>query len=171
MTISDIADEIYSEAGEPSDTSIAAIAYWTRNKLGWLNSRIFATYTLSNTYEIIDTDGNTITPEAASIIKKFWSVERYGTLIRNMLTSLGSSSALEITDDNSTVRKSDKNTTLRVLKELKKDELEELEFLIASYKIRASTPDGVTGDDDIEGVRGYDGNVSNGLGYYRTRGY
>ena len=153
MTISDISDEIYSEAGEPSDTSVAAIAYWTRNKLGYLNTRIYTSYSLNSSYEIVDEDGNSITIEATSILKKLWLIERYDYLIRTSLTSLDSSSVIEIRDDGSSVKKSDRNQTIKTLKELKKDELQELDFLIASYKIRGASPSGISGDDDVEGYR------------------
>ena len=153
MTISDIADECFQEAGEPSDTSVAAIAYFLRNKVGLLNVRTFSTYSLNSSYEIVDEDGGSISTEAVSILKTFYRLDRYDYLIRASLASLDSSSVIEVRDDGSSVKKSDRNQTIKTLKDLKKDELEELNFLIASYKIRASSPSSIDGDDTEAGYR------------------
>ena len=54
MKIVDIANEIYRELGEPSTTSIPAIAFWVRSNIGALNNYLNESFTINNSYEIVD---------------------------------------------------------------------------------------------------------------------
>ncbi len=148
MTVNEIATEIYTDNGSPSDTSVSAIEYWIRGKVGTLNSKIFTSFIVNSGNEVVDENAVAIDINAAAILKKMWQVDRYDTLLRTQLTALTSGDDMvEISDDGATYRRSNKGETVKSLKELKKNDSEELERLVAGYKIRSSSPLQVAGDD------------------------
>ncbi len=162
MKVVDIADEIYVEAGSPTSTSIPAIAYWLRANYGRLNALIFTSFTLDSSYEIVDEDGEEITPEAASVLKKLYNIYRYDSDIKYNLNSLNTDTILEVSDQGSSVKKINKNEVSKTLASLRRQELEELDTLVASYKNLKSTPKQVVGDDTVAGDYGYDSSITVG---------
>jgi hypothetical protein len=147
MKVVDIATEIYINKGEPTDTSVAAIAYWVRANIGKLNSLIYSCFTINTSLEIVDEDGNEINIDAAAILKQMWEVDRYDTLINNQVTSLGTDDIIEYSEGGSTIRKTNKNEVIKSFRSLKEEEGKELSDLIARYNMKGASPRQVAGDD------------------------
>jgi hypothetical protein len=154
MKVVDIAQEIYFDLNSPSDLSIAAIAYWVRSNVGALNNLICENFGINDSYEIVDLDNDNaeINMDAASILKKMYMVYRYSVAIRSKITSLDSSDVVMVTDQDTSVRRSDKTQVIRAVTAEKKQEEEELRNLINSYKTRRNKPGQVVGDDIVAGI-------------------
>lgn len=156
MKVQDIANEIYIEAGSPSSTSIPAISFWVRAKVGALNNILFESFTIDSvTYEIVDGCGAEINPEAVAIIKQMYRVYDYEIQIRSNMNSLAGDSILEVTDQGSSVKKVNRNEVSKTLAQVRKDESTALNNLITSYRLRGAGPKQVAGDDTQVGH--YDG--------------
>ena len=156
MKVVDIADEVYRELATPSDLSIPAVAYWLRSNIGALNNYINTSYVINSTsFEIEQTDRSDvtseITEEAKSILKKMYMVHHYDNKVRYNIGAAATDTVIEVSDGGSRVRKINKNEVMKTLTGLKKQEHDELQKLIAAFKIKASAPRQVTGDDTVEG--------------------
>lgn len=151
MKVVDIANEIYMDEGSPTSTSVPAIAFWIRGKVGEINNLLFENYVINASYEIVNESGAEITPEAVSIIKKLFKVYYYDVQIRGFMNAITTDSVLEVTDNGSSVRKVNRNEVSKTLSVLKKDEVLQLQQLITAYRLKGSTPSQVTGDDTISG--------------------
>lgn len=156
MKVVDIANEIYVEAGSPTSTSIPSIAFWLRSNFGKLNNLIFTSYELNDSYEFVDENDDEITAEAASILKKLYVLHKYDLDIRSNLNSLTTDTILEVSDQGSSVKKINKNEVSKTLASLRRQESEELDNLVASYKNLKSEPRQVVGDDTVVGDYGSD---------------
>ncbi len=153
MKVVDIATEIHIEIGQPTDTSIASIAYWVRSKTGEINNLLFESFEIDeDTYEILDANGDEISINAVSVIKKLYKVYYYEVQIRGHMSAVSTDTILEVTDQGSSVKKINRNEVSKTLATLKRAEQDELSDLISSYKIRLSTPNQVTGDDTASGT-------------------
>lgn len=154
MKVVDIAQEIYFDLNEPSDISVAAIAYWVRANVGALNNFLCENFAINESYEIVDTDNSDaeINIDASSILKKMYMVHRYAVAIRSKLTSLDSSDVIMVTDQDTSVRRTDKTQVIRAVTAEKKQEEEELRNLINAYKTKRNKPGQVVGDDIVAGV-------------------
>ena len=74
--IVDIADELYREMGEPSDSSIASIAFWLRTNISRLNILINKPYTINEeTLEISDTEADPFGINEKGIFKLLFKKE------------------------------------------------------------------------------------------------
>lgn len=151
MKVVDIANEIYVEEGSPTSTSIPAIAFWIRGRVGEINNLLFENYIINTSYEIVTDGGDEITPEAVSIIKKLFKVYYYDVQIRGHMNSISLDTVLEVTDNGSTVRKINRNEVSKTLTILKKDEVLQLQQLITAYRSKGSTPSQIAGDDTVTG--------------------
>lgn len=153
MKVVDIATEIYEDIGQPTDTSIVAITYWIRGKVGALSSLIFKDYTVNATsLEIEDSDGNEIGINEVAILKKMYEIYRWDVLIRTKLVSIDSDDLIEVTDEGSSVRKVSKNEVVKSLKDLKSKDNEEFNRLLNAYRTNTTSPVQVAGDDTVEGT-------------------
>ena len=81
MKISDIANEIFMELGEPKTLSIPPIAFWLRSNIGNLNSKINSSYDIDSTFEIAPT----ITNKEKDILKKMYLIHHYDVKLRESL--------------------------------------------------------------------------------------
>lgn len=170
MKVADIANEIYMDLGEPSDLSVAAISYWVRANIGKLNSMIFENFALNENFEIVDTDDgdgdattNTeINIDAAAILKKMYVVHRYSVIIRSKLTAIDTDDVVEVQDQDSKVRRLDKTQIVKAVTAEKKQEEDELRYLINAYRAKSTDPKQVVGDDIIRGT------YPERFGYLRT---
>lgn len=149
MKITDAATEIYLENGEPSFTSIPAISYWIRAKIGELNNLIYTDFVINTDLEIVDGEGIEIPIDAMAIIKKMYLVYFYGRVIANNLGSAGVDVAIEISSDGSTIRNANRNDIARTYLNLKRDEEANLDTLIKGYSAKDVLPISVAGDDNI----------------------
>lgn len=153
MKVVDIAQEIFMDLNEPSDLSVAAISYWVRANVGKLNSMIFENFALNQNFEIVDTsDSNKeINIDAVAILKKMYLVHRYSVIIRSKLTDLDSDDVVEVQDQDSKVKRIDKNQLIKTISAEKKQEEDELRYLINAYRTKSSDPKQVVGDDIVPG--------------------
>ncbi len=157
MKIVDLATELFIEIGEPSYTSIPAISYFLRSKIGEINDLLFEDFIIessSGQYEILDAGGVEISVNAAAILKKIYLVYSYDILIRANMNLLSQDSLLEFTDNlqGSTVRRTNRNEVSKTYATLKSAEQKNLNDLITAYRIKGAIPSQVTGDDFVAGV-------------------
>ena len=146
MKIVDIADEIFRELNQPTDSSIPQIAFWIRVNVGSLNNLIHTEYTIDTTTLEISPDPEI---EEKSILKKLYSIHYYDLKLRASLGATSLDTIIEVTSDGSTVRKVNRNETSKIYLNLKKQEQFELNREISSYKMTKSSPNQVVGDDTI----------------------
>jgi hypothetical protein len=163
MKVVDIANEIYMELASPSNTSVAAIAFWVRSNIGRLNNFLNENFSIDTaTYEIINTLSDNTTQEininAAAVLKKMYSLHYYDILIRENIGASGTDSFVEVESDGMRVRRVSKTEVGRNLYNLKKAESEELQVMIHAYKSNSASPIQVAGDDTV-------------VGYYIGRNY
>lgn len=155
MKVVDIAQEIYFDLNSPSDLSIAAIAYWVRANVGALNSLLFSNFIVNQTtYEIVDADDNTIeiNINAVAILKKMYIVHRYAVIIRSKLTATDSDDVIEVTHNDTKVKKIDKTQLIKTVSAEKKQEEESLKLLVSAYRGKQFVPGQVVGDDIVAGA-------------------
>jgi len=157
MKVIDIANEIYTEMGSPTATSIPAISFWIRSKVGDINNLLFEDFVLNSAYEIVDGSGAEILPEAVAVIKKLYKVYDFEVQIRSNMSALSLDSILEVTDQGSSVKKVNRNEVSKTYALLKSEEQQNLKDLVTAYRMRGATPTQVVGDDT---VRGFYGEVS-----------
>ena len=147
MKIVDVSNEIYMELSEPSSLSVPAIAFWIRSNVGNLNARL-------NTKSDLDTDFE-LTPALGlrekDIFKKLYMIHYYDTQLRSSLGAASTDTWVEISSDGTSVRRVNKIQQSQTYQTAKKIELEELEKLIHAYKVDASSPVQVAGNDTVEG--------------------
>jgi hypothetical protein len=153
MKIVDIANEIYEEAGNPTSTSIPAIAFWIRAKVGTINNLLFEDFAITDdTKEIIDPSGNEITPEAVAVIKQIYRIYDYQLQLQQNLNAIsGGETLLQVVDNGSSITRLNRNELAKTLAAIRKTEMEALNTLVNAYRSRGSTPQGIIGDDTVPG--------------------
>ena len=90
-----------------------------------------------------------IQPEEASILKKMYIVHYYDQQIRSTVGAASTDPVVEVASDGSRVRKINKNELSKSWMSARKAERDELDKLINAYRITASAPLQVAGDDTI----------------------
>ena len=157
MKIVDIADEIFRELGQPTEVSIPQIAFWIRVNVGTLNNTINESYS-------IDANSLEISPdpclEEKSILKKLYTMHYYDLKIRSTLGAAATDPIVEVTSDGASVRKLNRNQTSQLFLSLKKQEMEDYNNLVASYKMLKAAPIQVAGDDTVEGLEQPNSNLN-----------
>lgn len=156
MKVVDIANEIYIDSGSPTSTSVPAIAFWIRGKVGEINNLLFENFTINGNYEIVDGDAE-ISIEAVSIIKKLYKIYDYEVSVRSNMNALASDSIIEVNDQGSSVRKVNRNEVSKTFVTLKNLEEESLQRLVTAYRMRGASPTQIVGDDTIIGDNSVDG--------------
>jgi hypothetical protein len=151
MKVVDIANEIYVDAGSPTSTSVAAIAFWVRGKVGDINNLLLTSFIINDEYEIVDGDGTEIPIEAVAIIKKMYKIYDYEIQIRTQMNAVLTDSILEVSDQGSSVKKINRNDVSKTFANLKGIEEAALNNLIHSYRNREAGPSQVAGDDTTPG--------------------
>jgi predicted ATPase len=155
MKIVDIANEIYIESGSPTTTSIAAISFWIRGKVGHINNLLQESFVIDETTkEILDGGGAEISMEAVSIIKKLYKVYDYEIQIRTHMNAITTDTVLEVEDNGSRVKKINRNEVSKTFASLKAQEEAALKNLVTNYRQRLSGPVQITGDDIEQGRYG-----------------
>jgi hypothetical protein len=151
--IVDISDEIYRELGEPSDLSLASIAFWLRTNIGDLNILINKKYyIIESTLEIgiVEDSGETFTDLEKSIFKMIYSIHYYERLFRNALGAASTDSTIEIDQNGFRAKRVNKNELAKTYSDLRKQIVSELDILTRNYNLNESRPLQVAGDDTIE---------------------
>tara|TARA_B100000959_G_scaffold267984_1_gene312154 strand:+ start:35 stop:523 length:489 start_codon:yes stop_codon:yes gene_type:complete len=147
MKIVDIANEVYMELGELTSLSVPAIAFWLRTNIGNLNARLNTTYEIDSDFEIAPALGDS----EKDIFKKLYVIHHYDAKLRESLGAASTDTWVEISSDGTSVRRVNKIQQSQTYQSAKKLELEELEKLIHAYKMSASAPIQVAGNDTVEG--------------------
>ena len=148
MKVVDIAQEIYSELGNPSDMSIPPISSWLRANIGVLNNRINKSFTiLDSTFEF--------TPDLGlneeSILKLMYYVHYFNLKVLSSLGAAGIDSVLEVSDGGGMVRKINKNELSKTWIAARKDATEALNLIVRDYIRNDAKPLQVVGDDTVRG--------------------
>jgi len=161
--IVDIADELYREMGEPSDLSIASVAYWLRTNIGDLNITINKEYTINETtleIEVPEDDIFGVTEK--SIFKMLFGIHYYERLLRNALGAASTDSTIEIDQNGFRAKRVNKNELAKTYAELRKQISQELDILTKNYNLNEARPLQVAGDDTIESSsRSYNYSIRN----------
>jgi len=153
MKVVDLANEIYIDSGSPTNTSIPAIAFWIRGKVGVINNLLFEDFYIDqSSLEIFDANKNEISINAVAIIKQFYKLYDYDLQIRSNLNILSTDSILSVEDQGSKVTKVNRNEISKTLAQLKRDEIKILNDLVNAYRNNSSPPSQVVGDDTVVGV-------------------
>ena len=151
--IVDVADEVYRELGEPSDISIASVAYWLRTNIGKLNVLLNKPYLINDTTLEIYSSDETKDPfgiNEKTIFKKIYTVHYYERLFRNALGAASTDSTIEIDQNGFRAKKVNKNELAKTYSDLKKQADAQLKILLDKYELNEVTPIQVAGDDTIE---------------------
>lgn len=143
MSLTDTANELFIELGEPSDMSMTSISYWLESNIGGLNSSLRKSYSVQSNL----TTSPSMGLAEKYIFKKMFLVYYYGYLARKTLGAASTSSVLQVTQAGKTVRLVNKNEISKVYTQLKKDEQAILDDCIKLYKRGQFSPKQVTGDD------------------------
>lgn len=154
MKVVDIANYIYIEQGSPTSTSIPAIAYWIRNKVGWLNATLYEDFVVNaTTFEIINEDGSEITPEAVAVLVQLYKVYDLEVQIRNMMNALAADGILQVVDNlgGTSFTRINRNEVAKTLIQVRKDEIKLLGNMISTYQSLTAQPQQVAGDDTQPG--------------------
>lgn len=154
MKIVDIANEIFEDAGSPTNTSIPAIAFWIRSKVGAINNLLFEDFSISaDTFEILDPSGAEITPEAVAVIKQLYRIYDYEKQIRDMMNALANDTLLSVKEfDGSSFTRVNRNEVAKTLAAIRNTEIKSLSDLVTAYRGRTTAPQGIVGDDFVQGV-------------------
>ena len=159
MKIVDIANEIYIDAGSPTDTSIPAIAFWIRGKMGALNVMLYEDLIIDETtQELIDTSSDNgdgqLSYAMIAIIKQLYRVYDYEVQIRNTMNALAKDAILSIEDQGTTITKINRNSVSQTLRQVRKDEMDLLQKMVSFYVIgqHSAIPRQVAGDDTMGGT-------------------
>jgi len=163
MKVVDIANEIYTELGQPKTLSIPPIVHWLRNNIGSLNTKLNVDYYVDTDLEVKEdsTDANgTVTKkeigdEEKVILKKIYLIHYYDVQIRDSLGAASTDTIVEIASDGTSVRRVNKIQQSQTYQAAKKLEMEEMNGMVQAYKTKRSAPSQVVGDDTVEGS--YDG--------------
>jgi hypothetical protein len=152
IKIVDVADELYREMGEPSDWTIASIAWWLRANLGDLNISINKRFYIDETtLEILSTpeSGDLFTSVEKSIFKMLFATHFYERLLRNALGAASTDSVIEINQNGFSARKINKNELAKTYAQFRKQINDELQTLIKGYNLNEARPLQVAGDDTV----------------------
>lgn len=147
MNILSIADEVHFDLGGPTDLSPSAIALWLRYNIGYLNSRLFSSFSIATNGEL----SPDLSLSEKEILKKFYLVKYYGDKARSFLGAAAIDPVVEVSEAGGTIRLLNKNELSKTFTTLKRQESEELDKLIIGYNIGGASPLQVTGDDTVEG--------------------
>ena len=153
MKVVDISDQIYRELDSPTDLSVPAISFWLRSNVGVLNNYINTKFLVNAVLEIVNSDDlvKEVGLEEVAILKKMYFLHDYEKKLRSVLGAASMDAVIQISDLGTSIRKVNKNEVGKTFAQVKKQEQEQLDKMIAAYKISASSPRQVAGDDTEEG--------------------
>ena len=151
--VAEIGDEIYRELGEPSELSIAAISFWLRTNIGYLNASLGTDFSV-DTGDVSDGRDYEISPRLNEmekvIFKLTYHVYHYDVKIREILTTASTDAVIELESDGSRIRKTNKVDQSRTYLKAREFRSIELVRLTMEYKRGNVVPVQVAGNDTIE---------------------
>ncbi|RTK99690.1 MAG: hypothetical protein EKK57_08925 [Proteobacteria bacterium] len=131
MYVANIAQELYSELGEPEDINIPVIAFWLRTNLGRLSAYSCTNFTINQTtYEITPDLSHT----EKDILKTLYVIYYYAKLIRDNLGAASVSSLIEVDSDGSKIRRTSRNDIAKTYILVKNAAENDLKQLVNDYK-------------------------------------
>ena len=156
MLVVDLANEIFIDESSPTNTSIAAISFWIRGQIGRINSLLCEDFSINNSLEVIDCNGDSFDINAVAIIKQLYRLYALQLQINNHMNLLLVDSLLSVEDTfgGGKFTRHNKNEIAKTLISMRKDEIQILNRLVSSYKINKSNPKQVAGDDTISAYYG-----------------
>lgn len=142
----DCGQEIFEEMGE-RDVTIPEIVTWIRTGgIGLLNNYLSTGFEMhSDSLEVNPSMGE----EEVAILKKIYALRYYEKKARYNLGATAYENTISISSDGNVVRKIDRTMIAKTYLLLKASAKEDLDKLITAYKINASTPRQVTGEDTL----------------------
>lgn len=155
MKVVDIANEIYIDNGSPTTTSVPAIAYWIRGKVGWVNTMLFEELYITPNFEIFSSEtGAEISLEIVSVIKQAYRVYDLEVLFRMTLNALAADSILSVKDNlgGTSFTKVNRNEVAKTVNTMRTGEMAYLNRMIDAYRSLKSGPSQVAGDDTFSGT-------------------
>lgn len=147
MTLLELSTTISQDLGNPDSPTVGVINYWLRHAVFTLNNLINTSYTIDATDGSIEPD---IGDQESAILKKMYFVYFYDTKIRANLGAAAIDSVLEVSENGALVRLTNKNEISKSYIQMKRQEQEELNSLVAMYRANNATPQSVDGNDDLE---------------------
>ena len=148
MTVAAIADEIFTDLGEPSDTTEAAIVIWLRTKTGELNNLICESFVVDRTtFEIEDADGVEINANAAAVLKQMYMVNYFARQYKSNLTTMSNNMLISVKDNARAVTYTNRNEIGKTILAMKAQEEVRLRQMVNAYKLKLTIPRQVIGDD------------------------
>jgi len=154
MKIVDIANEIFIDAGSPANTSIPAIAFWIRGKVGTLNILLYEDLSIDETtQELVDTGGTPLDYQIIAIIKQMYRIYDYEVQIRTQMNAMAADTILKFEDQGTMITKVNRNMVSQTLRQVRKDEMDSLNRMITHYILGShqAVPTQVAGDDTMPG--------------------
>jgi hypothetical protein len=139
------------DSGSPTDTSIPAIAFWIRGKIGTLNTLLYEDFAYDPVTLELTANGGELSYEAIAIIKQLYRVYDCDLQIRKQMNALNADSIISWEDQGTAIRKVNRNTVSQTYVMLRKEELKTLTDMITAYRNRSSQPSQVSGDDILAG--------------------
>lgn len=159
-TLTDLANETWSELGQPSSISIPAIAFYFKTNIGRLNLAIYSNYSIIN---------NDFSPQLLSsesvIFKSLFMIHFYDMQINANLGAAGISTTLSVDSDGSEVKLINRNDLAKTYLAAKKDFTQLHKEMVSNYISNLIGPIDVHGNDNIS----YTYNYHNLIGYYSNR--
>lgn len=131
MCITNLADQIYKELGEPSDVSVPAIAFWLQRNIYKLNNELLTSYFIDDNLIITpDLDGG-----AAAILSLMYQ-KSYAMLQYNRnLGASGYSSIQEFKEGNRTVRRFNKTELAKLFLQQSRDIQNDINRMVLGYNL------------------------------------
>lgn len=128
-SITDIADEIYREMGEPDDISIPSISFWLSSNIGQLNTLINVVIEVDENEEFVPE----LTHEQKAIFKQIYFINYFTRMIK---TSLGASAYdwSELSEGDSRIRRVSRNEIAKTYQQVRGTLQTELSDLVFFYK-------------------------------------
>lgn len=143
MTLTPLAEEVFSDLSEPTDTTVVAITAWMAANLGKLNALTDESFEMVSADIIPDMDNI-----QQSILKQLYLVKYW---LQKTNANLGAAAydtpVLEITEGDRTTRLINRNEIAKNFLALKRDANDELLRLITAYKLAKASPVQVIADD------------------------
>lgn len=152
MTITTLATELYLDIGSPTYTSIPAIAYFLRGKIGLLNVMLYEEFSVDeSSLEVVNSDGSALSTNAAAVLKQMYRIYDLEVLTRSTLNAAATDSIISVTDNlaGTSFQRHNKNEISKTYSSLRKDEIKALQDMVASYRILNAKPSQIAGDDTI----------------------
>jgi len=136
MKLTDLADHVFRNLGEPTDASIPNITFWLEGRIGELNNLINTTIV----YDPVTQDFSPeLTDEQASIFGLMYSISYFTRLIKVSLGA-GAFDWSEISDGDTTIRRVSRNEMSKTYIQLRNQIQTELNDMIFYYKQNRTVP-------------------------------